>query len=111
MRDVKPMEQAALWSRRHAWNLALGVAALASPFFAYWAFNAFDAVELWLLSVAAMGLLGVFFFAPYASLRGHKGEGVIATWLGLWFGPFALVMLIPWALGLNDRYDAETRSR
>ena len=53
--------------------------------------------------MAVKGIFGLVYLAPYASMRGHKGEGAVAVWLAVVLGPLSLIVLIPWAIYLDAR--------
>jgi hypothetical protein len=62
---------------------------------------------LWIFSTAVTGVIALFYLAPYASMRGHRGEGAVAVWLAIIFGPLSFIVLIPWATRLDARLAAE----
>jgi hypothetical protein len=62
---------------------------------------------MWFYATAVIASFVLLFLAPYAAECGHPREGVVAVWLALFFGPLSLVVVVPWALGLGSRYEAE----
>jgi len=62
---------------------------------------------LWFFSTAVTAVIALFYLAPYASMRGHRGEGAVAVWLAIILGPLSLIVLIPWARQLDARFAAE----
>jgi hypothetical protein len=58
---------------------------------------------LWFFADAVTAATVLFVVMPRAAALGHRTEGIVAVWLALFFGPLALVVLIPWARGLEAR--------
>ena len=58
---------------------------------------------LYFYSVLLTALLASFVFVPTAASYGRTGEGALTVWLALFFGPFSLLILIPWFRRLPER--------